>query len=255
MTAIGGGYATGAHPRMTWRGTVTHSGGKSVANKEHVVSDHPMEAAVMQALAENPLVHADEIAVQAIGGDVVLRGTVGSLVQQAEAARTARNVPGVRTVDDQLRVRPLGIDERADADTEAAVLAALIADDELHAADVDVEAREGTVILRGLVELPSQRDRAERLALGVGGVEHVRNQLGIWITVSADDVAERVTDAIGADAIVGADQITVNVRDNDVTLTGTVTSREHRDAAVAAAAGAPGVAHVHDELSLSSDPS
>jgi osmotically-inducible protein OsmY len=75
------------------------------------------------------------------------------------------------------------------------------------------------------------------------------------MTVSADDVAERVTDAIGADAIVGADQITVNVRDNDVTLTGIVTSREHRNAAVAAAAGSPGVAHVHDELSLSADPS
>jgi hyperosmotically inducible protein len=173
MTAIGAGYAAGAHRRMTWRGALTHSGGKSVANKEHVVSDHPMEAAVMQALAENPVIHADEIAVQAIDGNVVLRGTVGSLVQHAEAVRTARNVPGVRTVDDQLRVRPLGIDERADADTEAAVLAALIADDELHAADIDVEAREGTVILRGLVELPSQRDKAERIALEVGGVEHV----------------------------------------------------------------------------------
>jgi osmotically-inducible protein OsmY len=217
------------------------------------VSDHNLEDAVMHALADNPVVHADEIAVQAIDGDVVLRGTVETMVQLAEAKRTARRVPGVRRVDDQLRVRPLGIDGRTDADTEAAVLAALIADDRVHADDVNVEAREGTVILRGLVELPSQRDRAERIALGVGGVEHVRNQLGIWITVSADDVAERVTDAIGADAIVGADAITVNVSDNDVTLTGTVISREHRDIAVGAAAGAPGVAAVHDELSVISD--
>jgi osmotically-inducible protein OsmY len=219
------------------------------------VSDHSLENAVMQALAENRLVHADEIAVQAIGGDLVLRGTVGSLVQQAEAVRTARNVPGVSTVEDRLRVRPLGIDGRANADTEAAVEAALVADDELHAADIDVEARDDTVILRGIVELPSQRDRAERIAMAVGGVAHVRNQLGIWITASADDVAQRVTDAIGADAIVGADRITVNVRDNAVTLTGTVTSREHRDAAIAAAAGAPGVADVQDELTVLRDPS
>jgi osmotically-inducible protein OsmY len=219
------------------------------------VSDHSLENAVMQALAENRLVHADEIAVQAIGDDLVLRGTVGSLVQQAEAVRTARNVPGVSTVEDRLRVRPLGIDGRANADTEAAVQAALADDDELHAADIDVEARDDTVILRGIVELPSQRDRAERIAMAVGGVAHVRNQLGIWITASADDVAQRVTDAIGADAIVGADRITVNVRDNAVTLTGTVTSREHRDAAVAAAAGAPGVADVQDELTVLPDPS
>ena len=56
------------------------------------MSDHTLENAVMQALAENRRVHADEIAVQAIDGTVVLRGTVGSLVQQAEAARTARHV-------------------------------------------------------------------------------------------------------------------------------------------------------------------
>jgi osmotically-inducible protein OsmY len=213
------------------------------------VSDPSLQDAIMQALADNPRVHPDEIAVQTDAyGDVVLRGTVGSIVQRAEAARTTRGVPGVRDVDDQLRVRLMGIDGQADADTEAAVLAALIADDRLHASDIDVEARAGTVTMRGVVEIASQRDRAERVALGVGGVSHVDNRLRTWLTVSADDVAERVTDAIGAPAIVGVDQITVSVVDNDVTLTGIVASPEDREAALAAAAGAPGVAHVHDAL-------
>jgi osmotically-inducible protein OsmY len=213
------------------------------------VSDHSLQAAVMQALADNPLVHPDELAVQADdNGGVVIRGTVGSLVQRAEAARTTRRVAGVRAVDDQLRVRPMGIDGRADADTQAAVLAALIADDQLHAADIDVRAHDGTVTLSGLVELASQRDRAERIALGVGGVAHVVNHLRVWLTVSSDEVAEWVTDAIGTSAVVGAEQITVSVVDNDVTLTGIVSSPAHREAALAAAAGAPGVAHVHDAL-------
>jgi osmotically-inducible protein OsmY len=211
--------------------------------------DHSLEGAVMQALADNPLVHADELAVENRGGDVVLRGTVGTMIQRAEAVRAARRVPGVRTVDDRVRVRPLGIDGRADADTEAAVLDALNADDQLHAADIDVESRDGTVTLRGLVELAFQRDRAERVALEVGGVSHVHNELKVWLTVSADDVAERVTDAI-----VGAEQITVDVVDNDVTLTGTVASRADLDAALAAAANAPGVAEVHNHLSVRADP-
>jgi osmotically-inducible protein OsmY len=227
--------------------------GAALANKERFVSDQSLERTIMQALAENPRVHADEIAVEARNGDVLLRGTVGSVVQRAEAARTTRRVPGVRAVDDQLRVRLLGIDGRTDADTEAAVLAALIADDDLHVADVDVESRDGIVTLRGIVELPAQRDRAERIVLRLGGVSSVRNRLGVLSAPSADDVAERVTDAIGVDAILGADQITVHVRDNDVTLTGTVSSREHRDAALAAAANAPGVGYVHDELSVRSD--
>lgn len=213
------------------------------------MSDSSLEGAIMQALADNPLVHADEIAVQTDEyGDVVLRGTVGSLVQRAEASRTTRRVDGVRDVDDQLRVRPMGIDGQTDADTEAAVLAALIADDELHASDIEVQARDGVVTLSGLVELESQRDRAERIALAVGGVAQVVNRLHVWLTVSSDEIAERVTDAIGAAAVVGIDEVTVSVVDNDVTLTGIVTSPEHRAAALAAAAGTPGVAHVHDAL-------
>jgi osmotically-inducible protein OsmY len=150
------------------------------------MSDHSLENAVMRALSENRRVHPDEIAVQAIDGTVVLRGTVGSLVQQAEAARSARHVLGVQGVEDQLRVRPMGPDGRADADTQAAVLAALIDDDELHAADIDVEVKAGTVTLSGLVEFPRARDRAERTALGVGGVTFVDNRLKV-LAVPPDD--------------------------------------------------------------------
>ena len=161
------------------------------------MSDSTLEKAVMDALADNRRVHADEIAVQAIDGAVILRGTVGSLVQQAEAARTARRVLGVRNVEDQLQVRPMGPDERADADTKAAVLAALIDDDDLHAADIDVKADDGTVTLSGLVEFARSRDRAERVALGVAGVAQVHNRLKVLVPVSPDDVPRRPSISAG----------------------------------------------------------
>jgi osmotically-inducible protein OsmY len=218
------------------------------------MSNEQLEQAVMAALADDRLVHADEIAVEAIGDSVILRGTVGSPVQQAEAVRTARAVPGVKRVDDGLHVRPLGINGRIDADTEAAVLAALIEDDERVATGIDVDAHGDSVTLTGYVELIEQRDHAERVALRVAGVEHARNELRVLHIVSADDVAERITDAIGLDAIVGTDRIAVNVHDNDVTLTGTVRSPGHRAAALAAAANAPGVADVHDEITVRAYP-
>ena len=161
------------------------------------MSDSTLEKAVMDALADNRRVHADEIAVQAIDGAVILRGTVGSLVQQVEAARTARRVLGVRNVEDQLQVRPMGPDERADADTKAAVLAALIDDDDLHAADIDVKANDGTVTLSGLVEFARSRDRAERVALGVAGVAQVHNRLKVLVPVSPDDVPRRPSISAG----------------------------------------------------------
>ena len=211
---------------------------------------------VMEALADNPLVHADEIAVQALDdrGDIVLRGSVGSIVQQAEAMRTAKRVPGVRHVEDGLQVRLMGIDGQADADTEAAVLDALAADDVVNPRDIEVEVEDGAVTLSGLVEVVCQRERAERIVLGVPGVASVDNRLRVWLTVSADDVAERVTDALGRDALLGLDSIEVRVTGNDVVLSGAVTSPAHHDAAIAAAETAPGVARVHDEITVADAP-
>lgn len=214
------------------------------------MSDITLQDEVMKALAENPIVRADEIAADVRDGDVVLRGRVGTLVQKAEAERTARAVPGVRSVGVELSVHPMGIDGRVDADTEAAVLDALIADERVHAGDVDVDVDDGKVTLRGLVERPEQRDIAERIVLGVPGVESVENKLGVLSQVSADEIAERVTDALGVDAVVGSERVSVRVHDSDVTLSGIVRSRAHHDAALSVARNSPGVTSVHDELIL-----
>src|SRR3954453_21907608 len=211
-----------------------------------------LHAAVMEALADNPRVRADEVVVETLGdrGRIVLRGTVGGLVQQAEAVRTASGVPGVRHVDDDLDVRLMGIDGRADADTEAAVLDALAADEEINAGDIDVKVKEGAVTLGGLVEVVSQRDRAERIALAVPGGAGGATTLRVWLTVSADDVAERVTDALGRDAILGLDSIDVRATGNGGVLSGSVRPPARRDAAVAAAEAAPAVARVHDQITI-----
>jgi hyperosmotically inducible periplasmic protein len=216
------------------------------------MSDHILEQHVMQALADNAYVPVADVAVEVIDGRAILRGTVATLVERGEAVRTTREVAGITRVDDELLVKLMGERGRANADTEAAVLAAFIADDDVHSDDFDVHADNGVVTLTGLVELPRQRERAEQVARGVGGVTEVHNKVAIWLTVSADDVAERITDAIGDDALLGIDTVSVAVDDNDVTLSGVVTSPEHRDAAMEAAAGAPGVVHVHDALQVRS---
>jgi len=141
------------------------------------MTDLSLQRAVMQALADNPHVHADTIAAQVVDGDVTLLGTVGSILQSDEAELSTRDVPGVGHIDNELRIGLLDSDRRADADTKAAVLDALIADKELHAATLDADSHEGTITLRGYVSRPELRATAERIALGVPGVSHVRNHL------------------------------------------------------------------------------
>ena len=89
---------------------------------------------------------------------------------------------------------------------------------------------------------------ARRIATLLADPGIVRNRLKVVLAVSADEVAERVTDAIGANAIVGADELTVTVRDEVVTLAGTVRSREDHKVALAAAAATPGVSGVRDDM-------
>ena len=76
----------------------------------------------------------------------------------------------------------------------------------MRTCDIDVAVRDSTVTLSRLVDLASQRDRTERDALAVPGVASVHNRLRVVFPVSADDVAERITDAIGPrrDRLTGA---------------------------------------------------
>jgi osmotically-inducible protein OsmY len=145
------------------------------------LSDLALRRRIIMSLADAPHVDVEEIAVECHhDGDVVLRGSVVSLLQRAEAVRTARGVPGVRSVDDQLRTRPVGAEHRAAAETEAAVLVALILDDAVPAYGIDVDVDGSKVTLCGAADIPSQRDAAERLASRVPGVSEVRNQLKVW---------------------------------------------------------------------------
>ena len=94
--------------------------------------------------------------------------------------RTTRGVPGVRAVDDQMRTRPVGAGHRAAAEAEAAVLEALILDDAVPAYGIDVDVGGSEVTLCGAVDIASQRDAAERIAVRVPGVSEVRNRLKVW---------------------------------------------------------------------------
>jgi osmotically-inducible protein OsmY len=66
-----------------------------------------VRADVQEALAWNPKVDIDAIAVSADDGHVTLRGTVGSMREKLEAKTVAAGVFGVVAVKNELQVRPL----------------------------------------------------------------------------------------------------------------------------------------------------
>ena len=70
----------------------------------------------------------DEIAVDAYGQSITLRGTVGSFAQRRAAVADARRVGGSLGIFDELSVRLLDEDRRADAEIRGAALQRLIWD-------------------------------------------------------------------------------------------------------------------------------
>jgi osmotically-inducible protein OsmY len=135
---------------------------------------------VRNALADDPrILYVNEIAVDAYGGAVTLRGTVGSFAEQRAAVADARRTRGVSDVFDDLQVRLLDRDRREDAEIRGAALQRLIWDPELVADYIDVKVKDGWVTLKGDVDHQFQSDKAFEHAASLNGVTGITNHITV----------------------------------------------------------------------------
>jgi osmotically-inducible protein OsmY len=144
------------------------------------MTDDNIESAVRRELAgDRRLPYVDEIAVEAYGGAVTLRGTVGSFAQQRAAVAGARRTRGVFDVYDELEVRLLNQDRRKDAEIRGAALQRLIWDTEIPGDYIDVGVKDGWVTLKGDVDFQYQSDLAFDHAASLYGVTGVTNDIKV----------------------------------------------------------------------------
>jgi osmotically-inducible protein OsmY len=144
-----------------------------------IVKDQ-IEADVRKELADDPrLPSPGEIAVEAIGGAVTLRGTVGTFAQRHAAVTDARRTRGVFDVYDELQVRLLNENRREDAEIRGAALQRLIWDTEIPGSYLDVRVTDGWVTLKGNVDFQFQSDAAFDHVAGLYGVTGVTNEIKV----------------------------------------------------------------------------
>jgi osmotically-inducible protein OsmY len=212
------------------------------------MSDKEIQRYVEDELVYDPKVDSAAVAVSAHGGDVTLRGTVGSFRQKLEAKKAAERVYGVKGVDNQLQVRLLGDNGKEAADLRGAVLKALTLNTFVPST-VDANVTDGTVTLTGAVDWQYQRDEAEWVAGSVPGVTDVFDEIDlVGEKPDAGDVKHAIKDAFKRDAKLDAETLSVSTYDGTVTLDGTVSSWAEHDAAIDAAWAAPGVTDVEDRI-------
>jgi osmotically-inducible protein OsmY len=239
------------------------------------VSDDALKQQVGKALQADPSLKSSQITVQSVNqGVVLLGGTAKTLSAHLRAIEVVAIMPGVRRVASEVQSpetladaeiwreatpppsgEGYGVwDTASDIWITSAVKMLLLADSQTPALDINVDTWAGVVTLFGIVPSQQAKAAAEADARKVSGVKRVENEL--QVVASAKQAAGQVRDEELERAVKQAfdtsdlKDISIEVKNGVVRLTGTVPSGARRLEAALTARAVPGVRAVEDDLRL-----
>jgi osmotically-inducible protein OsmY len=202
---------------------------------------------VTRELEWDAAVDASAIGVTAKDRTVSLTGYVDTYFGKLAAERAAKRVRGVRAVANDIEVRPkIG---RTDADIARDVVRSF----ELRSTvpdNVQATVHHGYVTLTGEAMWEFQRRDAEKAIRHVRGVRGVVNRVGLAPMVAARNVRDRIVDAMHRNADLDARHVQAQTAGDVVTLTGHVSTWLQREIAERAAADAPGIRRVDNQITV-----
>jgi len=211
-------------------------------------SDVQIRSHVEEELAWDPEVEETRVGVSVCDGVVELSGTLGSHAEKRAAERAALRVSGVQGVTTAIRVESKPGLERADADIVRACQHALAWSARVPDDAVKVRVEHGHVTLVGEVDWGYQSLAAEMAVCDLLGVVAVVNQLRVKQRIGAADIHAGIRQALERQADRDAARIDVRVEGPCVVLSGRTRTWADREAALAAAWAAPGVAEVVNQI-------
>lgn len=182
VITLRGNVSSYAEKMTAERVTLRVYGVKAVANDlavhlphEFVRTDTDIAQAVVSALNWNTIVPKDRVSVAVTEGWITLTGTLDWHYQKHAAARTVRDLMGVKGVTDNTLVRP----RVKTVDVRDKIEAAFKRSAEVDARRISIVAEDGKVILAGNVRSWAERDEAERAAWAAPGVKQVDDRISV----------------------------------------------------------------------------
>jgi osmotically-inducible protein OsmY len=137
-------------------------------------SDMLLAVHILRALNDSLIVRLDGIQITVTKGWVTIAGYVPHWLQREAIERALRAVPGVRGLENDVHVHvrnPMLLKTRVEEALQDAA--------SIDISGIDVEARGGTVILKGCVRSAAERSDAEFAVWNVPGVRHVTDTLRV----------------------------------------------------------------------------
>jgi osmotically-inducible protein OsmY len=170
--------------------------------------DRDLMLAIEDSLIIDPAIAGHWIDVSVEKGIVKLQGAVHSWAARERAGRAAANFTGARDVVNLLEVRVV---PRPDDELREDVAAALAEDPALQGGEIDLQVKDGVVVLRGPCESWGGRRMIYDTVSQVRGVRAVQDELTVPTVVGRTDaeIAEEVNRALAFN--VWTDDLPVNV--------------------------------------------
>jgi hyperosmotically inducible periplasmic protein len=136
----------------------------------------------------------DHIKVKSRDGVVTLRGTVQDNDDRDLAVDTVENLPGVVSVDNQIKVEPM-YPEHSDAWMAFKIRSRLLVKANVSATSTKVTVNDGNVVLTGTADNVAQKDLTTAYAKDIDGVKTVQNEIIVKDMPSGETVGETIDDA------------------------------------------------------------
>jgi osmotically-inducible protein OsmY len=205
---------------------------------------------VIEELRWDPqITEPDAIGVAVVDGAVTLTGHTSTYAEKLAAARAAERVYGVKALANDIKVQLSGL-PRDDSDIARAIAHVLEWNVQVPEGRVHAEVENGWITLEGEVEYDYQRREVDRMVRQVRGVTGVLNHITVNPPVTPERVHAAIEESFKREAEIDARHVRVDVTDHTAKLYGQVHSLAEANAAVAAAAAAPGVASVENHLAV-----
>lgn len=216
-------------------------------------SNEELQKNVVAAINWEPLLQAAAIGVMVKDGVVTLTGSVNTYAKKAEAEHAAKNVAGVRTVFEDIKVVCGTKDERSDAEIMTAIETTLKWHWDIPTEKIAVIVENGWVFLSGELEWNYQKEAARNAVSNLIGITGITNLINV--KNSSINVIEQkdIEMAIARNGSIKNKDIAVYVNDNIVTLKGHVDSWYQKSEAGRIAWNAPGVKQVQNDLYVDFD--
>jgi len=153
-------------------------------------SNEELQKNVVDAINWEPLLKAAEIGVMANKGLVTLTGSVNTYAKKAEAEQAAKNVAGVRTVIEDIKVVCNTKDKRTDAEILNAIETAFMWHWDTPTEKISVMVENGWVFLSGELEWNYQKEATKNAVNNLIGITGISNNIKIT-SLSKNTIKEK----------------------------------------------------------------